>query len=577
LLLLIWVAVGIALRFTNLALKPASSIEIATIGYSLGHGFNAIPLDRLVSIDILLAPLHLDTAIGYGEVFNRLVEESTHPPLYFWLTYWWANLWINDGNLVSLQVARSLSALFGIMTIPAVFALGWVAFRSRLVAHFAAILMAISPYGIYLAQEARHYTLTVLWVIASLVCLCQTISLLQRKVAIPLWLGLIWIVINALGIATHYFFVLALGAEAIALIIFWLFNPTEQPLKYLQKLYLIGIGTLASGLAWLPIISSISDNEMTTWIQTSYELNEILLPLPRLLAWMITMVMLLPVEGVSKLVSITSGIVVLAVLIWVMPILIKQWRLPFGYPKGLALHRASRSQFVNAASYQTRSAMTLIAGYVFSSLMINLLVIYGMGQDISLAARYHFVYFPGLILLVAVALAPCWRQDLISGNKLIGHNLSAAGNRVVIVLLAMGLVGSFTVITNLGFQKSLASDRLAAHIQEFSILPAVVAMTHKTHSEIRELVALALSFERLNVDKAQIPQFILVQQDQTGADLATSNFAQILKAQTKPLNLFGINLDLDDEKLKQLGCIRHEAIDLSKSGYRDRFYLCQPE
>ncbi len=574
-LLLIWVAVGIALRLTNLALKPASSIEIATIGYSLGHGFNAIPLDRLVSIDTLLAPLHLDTAIGYREVFNRLVEESTHPPFYFWLTHWWANLWLNDGDLVSLQVARSLSALFGIMTIPAVFALGWVAFRSRLVAHFAAILMAISPYGIYLAQEARHYTLTVLWVIASLVCLCKTISLLQRKAPIPLWLGLIWIVINALGIATHYFFVLALGAEAIALIIFWLFNPTEQPLKYLQKLYLIGIGTLASGLAWLPIISSISDNEMTTWIQTSYELNEIWLPLPRLLAWMITMVMLLPVEGVSKLVSITSGIVVLAVLIWVMPILIKQWRLPFGYPKG----RASGTQFANAASCQTRSAMTLIAGYVFSSLMINLLVIYGMGQDISLAARYHFVYFPGLILLVAVALASCWQQDLRSGNKLIGR-ISAAGNRVVIVLLAMGLVGSFTVITNLGFQKSLASDRLVAHIQEFSTFPAVltvVAMTQETHSEIRELVALALSFERLNLDKAQIPQFILVQQEQTGVNIATSNFAQILKGQTKPLNLFGINLDLDDEKLKQLGCIRDEAIDLSKSGYRDRFYLCQPE
>jgi hypothetical protein len=219
--------------------------------------------------------------------------------------------------------------------------------------------------------------------------------------------------------------------------------------------------------------------------------------------------------------------------------------------------------------------MTLIAGYVFSSLMINLLVIYGMGQDISLAARYHFVYFPGLILLVAVALAPCWQQDLISGNKLIGR-ISAADSRVVIVLLAMGLVGSFTVITNLGFQKSLASDHLAAHIQEFSTLPTVVAMTQETHSEIRELVALALSFERLNVDKAQIPQFILVQQDRTGVDLATSNFAQILKAQTKPLNLFGINLDLDDEKLKQLGCIRDEAIDLSKSGYRDRFYLCQP-
>ncbi|MEM7592369.1 MAG: hypothetical protein AAF383_12745, partial [Cyanobacteria bacterium P01_A01_bin.83] len=50
LLLLLWVILGVILRWTNLALKPASSIEIATIGYSLGHGFNQIPLDQLISL-----------------------------------------------------------------------------------------------------------------------------------------------------------------------------------------------------------------------------------------------------------------------------------------------------------------------------------------------------------------------------------------------------------------------------------------------------------------------------------------------------------------------------------------------
>ena len=544
LLLIISIAIGIFLRFTNLAFKPASSIEIATIGYSLGHGFNAIPLDRLVSSDILLAPLRLDTSIGYTEVFQRLVEESTHPPLYFWLTHWWTNLWLNDGDLVSLYTARSLSALIGTLAIPAIFILGWVAFRSRVVAHFAAILMAISPYGIYLSQEARHYTLSVLWVIASLICLCQTIRLIQQKVSVPLWLGLIWIVVNALGIATHYFFVLALGAEAIALLIFWLSNPQEQPFRYFKGLYLVGIGTLASGLAWLPFINSISGNEMTTWIKTSYELNDILLPFPRLLAWIITMLMLLPIEGVSKILAIASGIVVLAVLIWAIPILFQQWRL----------------QFNNSS---TRSSITLIIGYLAGSLSIFLLLIYGMGKDVSLAARYHFVYFPGLILMIATAFAACWQPDNVPVDKVIKRNLFAAGNRIIIVLLTMGLLGSFTVISNLGFQKSLSSDRLAAHIQQNASLPTVIAMTHETHSEIRELVALALSFERLNVDKTQLPQFVLVQQD-----------TKILTTQTKPFNLFGINLNLDDNSLKQFGCIRDEAIDLSRSGYSDRFYHC---
>ncbi|MGL5835473.1 MAG: glycosyltransferase family 39 protein, partial [Waterburya sp.] len=237
-MLLVWVGLGLGIRLLNLDFKPPASIEISTIGYSLGHGFKRIPLDQVVDLNTLLAPLRLDKTIGYPEVFKRLLEESTHPPLYFWLTRWWASLWLKDGDLVSLQLARSLSTVFGTLAIPGIFALGWRAFRSRLVGHFAAILMAFSPYGVYLAQEARHYTLTVLWVIASLACLVETLRLIHQKSRIPFWLSLLWIVVNCLGIATHYFFVLVLGAEAIAVLIFWLVIKAPSPGRYLRGLSL---------------------------------------------------------------------------------------------------------------------------------------------------------------------------------------------------------------------------------------------------------------------------------------------------------------------------------------------------
>ena len=192
-LLLLWLGLGLGIRLFNLDLKPPSSIEIATIGYSLGHGFNQIALDRAQDLNTLLAPLRLDTTIGYPEVFNRLVEESTHPPLYFWLTRCWAGLWLQNGDLVSLQVARSLSAVLGSLAIPSMFALGWVAVRSRWVAHLSAILMAFSPYGVYLAQEARHYTLTILWIIFSLICLVIAVKLIAQKKTVPIWLSLVWI------------------------------------------------------------------------------------------------------------------------------------------------------------------------------------------------------------------------------------------------------------------------------------------------------------------------------------------------------------------------------------------------
>jgi uncharacterized membrane protein len=546
LLLLVWTGLALGIRLLNLDLKPPASIEISTIGYSLGHGFKHIPLNQVVDLDTLLAPLALDTTIGYPEVWQRLLEESTHPPLYFWLTRWWAALWLQDGDFVSLQVARSLSAVFGTLAIPGMFALGWRAFRSRLVGHFAAILMAFSPYGVYLAQEARHYTLTVLWVIASLTCLVEALRLIHQKSRIPLWLSLIWIVVNGLGVATHYFFVLALGAEAIAVIIFWLVIKEPQPVRYLRGLSLAGIGSLATTLAWLPLAKSVSGNEMTTWIATSYQLGDVFLPIPRMLAWIITMVMLLPIEGVPEFVAIVSGIIVLGVLIWAIPWLGRQWR------------RA-------ISNAPTRLPMIIFTGYLFGSLIMFFGLIYGLGKDASLAARYHFVYFPAVTLILAVALANCRLNTTF-------HRLTQ--NLVVAVMLIMGLLGSLTVVTDYGFSKSLDSDALAAYIQQTSTTPTLVAITHKTHSEIRELVALALSFERLNPPLSVPPQFILVSDHQFGREQFSSNLKPMMADQPQPLNLVGVNLDLEENVLPELGCIQDQGKDLADSGYRDRFYLC---
>ncbi|MEL6927004.1 MAG: glycosyltransferase family 39 protein [Cyanobacteria bacterium J06600_6] len=550
-LLLFWLGLGLSIRFFHLDLKPPSSIEIATIGYSLGHGFNQIALDRSQDLNILLAPLHLDTSIGYSEVFNRLVEESTHPPLYFWLTRWWADIWRSDGDLVSLQVARSLSAVCGALAIPGMFTLGWVAVRSRWVAHLAALLMAFSPYGVYLAQEARHYTLTVLWIIASLICLVTVVKRIAQQQKVPVWLNLVWIAINGLGIATHYFFVLALGAEAIAVVCFWLGNDRRQLIRYIRGLSLASMGTLATALAWLPVVRGISGNEMTDWIATNYDLSDVLLPIPRLLTWMITMIMLLPVEGVSKPLAVVSGLVILGILIWVIPVLIRQG-------------------FRAIASFPTRQPTILFCGYLAGALAIFLMLIYGMGKDISLAARYHFVYFPVLILLVAIALANCHFKSL--------YPFGRTHNRIIAIVLSMAILGSLTIVNNLGFQKSLRTDDLADYIQNTGIDPTLIAMTHQTHSEIRELVALALSFERTGKAKTieLNPKFWLVSDNQYGQEQFHNQIKQIKQHSNRPLNLVGVNLDLSQELLVELQCSRDRTRNVPDSGYSDRFYLCQP-
>ena len=546
LLLLLWFLLGLTLRLTNLDLKPASSIEIATIGYSLGHGFAAIPLDRVISPE-MLAPLRLDSALGYADVFNRLMAESTHPPLYFWLTHWWLDLWLNDGDLTPLWVARSLSAIFGALAVPASFALGWVAFRSRLVAHFAAVLMAFSPYGVYLAQEARHYTLTILWIIASGICLVEAVRFIRQKQSLPIWLSCLWITVNALGVATHYFFVLALGAEAIAILFVWFYNRRQVSFKYWRGLYIAGCGTVAGCLIWLPSVKGVSNNEMTTWIQTSFDLTQILLPPVMLLGWIQSMVMLLPLQGVPTVVIIISMVVIESVAIWTVPKLFAGW--------------------MRSLKSTDNTGMLITSSYLIGSILLFLIIIYGSGRNLSLAARYHFVYFPMFILLIAVGLAKCWHEQ--------------KSKSAVVVLLTMGFFGSLTVINNYGYQKSRPSDLTAAFIQQVGDRPAVVAMSYNTYSQTRELISLAYSFNRLHsdrlidADRSKTPKFLLNRPYIDGIDMGLYNLDRAIATQTKPLDLWAIDLGIGEASMSQIRCFKNETVELPEEVYVDRLYLCQ--
>ena len=553
-LLLGWFAVSMILRFTNLANQPASSIEIATLGFSLGHSFAQVPLEQVISASTLLSPLQVDFSINSTDVVHRLLTESTHPPLYFWLTHWWIELFCHDGELVSLQVGRSLSAVFGGLAIPAIFGMSWLAWRDRLTAHLSAVLMTFSPYGIYLAQEARHYTLSILWIIASLCCLIVAIEQINRRRKMRWSIVLTWIGINSLGIATHYFFALALVIEFLIVLGFWFGQrDRSKQLSFDHWLPLInvGCGTLVGCLVWLPVISGISSNELTEWIETSYSLNEIWQPLPRMTAWLISMIVLLPIEGVPIAIAICSGIIILLALIWVIPTIIQRWKLSLNNPRSLSIR--------------------LLTGYLFGTVILYLLLIYGYGKDISLAARYHFVYFPVIILVLSAILAKLWHTPTEKEEVSDRQWFYSKGKQVVAVVLLMSLLGSLTVINDLGFKKSKHSDLMAEHIQEVSTVPTIVATTYETLSQLRELIALALSLQTSSLsDVAPTSQFLLMRRN----EYHNFNLNEILAPQPKPLDLWGINLKSSEDALIKINCTKDNESKLSNSGYTNHLYHC---
>ncbi|MDY7007516.1 MAG: hypothetical protein SWX82_27185 [Cyanobacteriota bacterium] len=543
-LLSISILIGTILRYNFWADKPADSIEISTLGYSLGHNFLDIPLDKVITWQQLLSPLRFDATIPYSDVIHNLMTESTHPPLYFLLTHFWLKIFTPDGEIVSLAVGRSLSALFGVLAIPAIFALGCFAFRSQIVGQIAAALMAVSPYGIYVAQEARHYTLTILWIIISLAFLIHAIRCIQQQKKLPLWLGCFWIIINSLGIATHYFFALTLAAEGLVMSWFLLRDIKQFSQRYWCHIYIVGLGSLVGCLVWLPAVTGISGNDLTSWIDTSYDLDDIWQPILRLFVWGITMIFMLPVEGTNTFISILSGVTMLLVLAWIFPSLWRGWKVGFASPiTGLYLQ--------------------ILGAFLGFAILLFFFVIYGLGKDISLVARYGFVYFPVVLLLLGSSMASCWQNNIEEKkprNKLfknIPHFFRATGKKVVVIILIMGLCGALSVVTNYAYQKSRRADLLAQIIQTKSQAPILIAMSYKTHSEIRALMAIALYFQRLEKKanfSTETLEFVLAKKQENSALLPDSTIAKILTEKTRPLDLWAVNLEVNKNDLEKFNC-----------------------
>lgn len=139
----------------------------------------------------------------WGEMMHRIALD-VHPPLYYWTLRLWS--YVFGSSLLSL---RSLSILFGVLTIYAGYLFVKQAFKNEKLAILAAFFLAINPFQGQYAIEARMYTLGTFLILLSSYLLVKALE--SNKKSDWAYYG----IAVAACFYTHYYLFFSIAAQGL--------------------------------------------------------------------------------------------------------------------------------------------------------------------------------------------------------------------------------------------------------------------------------------------------------------------------------------------------------------------------
>ncbi len=169
----------------------------------------------------------LFSAQGLGGILQQTLKLlEPHPPFDYALLHYWMGV---AGS--SEWAARFTSLFFGVLAVPLIFRLGSVLFSEEL-GLWAAAILALNPFQLLHAQEARMYAIsTALGVASSLALLLAMRGNRRRN-----WV--IYVILSVLSIYTHYYALFLLAAQGV----YWLLvRPRGQWRAWLTSVAAIGL------------------------------------------------------------------------------------------------------------------------------------------------------------------------------------------------------------------------------------------------------------------------------------------------------------------------------------------------
>jgi 4-amino-4-deoxy-L-arabinose transferase-like glycosyltransferase len=192
---------------------------------------------------------------GWGEMMHRIILD-VHPPLYYIVLRLWGYIF-GDG-LLSL---RGMSIILGVATVWAGYLLIKKAFKSENWALLAALFLAINPFQIQYALEARMYTLGTFLVLLSGYFLLMALETQSKKY----W---VYHAVTVAGCAlTHYFLLFSVATYGL----YWLYYviSKHRSVFYKTKDFIYGAcAYIFSAILYIPWIPSFI--EQNTRVQSGY-------------------------------------------------------------------------------------------------------------------------------------------------------------------------------------------------------------------------------------------------------------------------------------------------------------------
>jgi uncharacterized membrane protein len=515
------IALGAILRLGNLDGKFLWLDEVITAIFSFGRNYNNVPLNVIIPFHQLQQIFTFQPEISCDRIAQNLALQSTHPPLFFCLLHNWFRL-VNPFSPSWVWTLRAFGVFWGVGEVAAIYLLNTKAF-SPSAGLMAAVMMAVSPFGVYLSQEARHYTLPVFLITLALLGLILIQQdLISKRVRVGVWA--FWTTVNIIGLYVHYFFILALVAE-IGTLLAVMYRYRRNLPRYSKLALMLAILTIiVSYIPWLPVLIGHFSRPETSWIPKPHNVA----PLYQIFAAWLLAIAAFPVENQPIAIATLSGLGTFIFGGWVL------W-LSF---KGIKQLWKS-----------TNLAVFTLASFTIIVLLEFLAIVYFLDKDITITPRYNFVYYPAFLALVAAGL-----------------NKSLERSRQTFSLIFLGsLLSCVFVIFNLAFQKPYNPQQVAQNINIDPSVPMLVVMGYRDYQN----VALGLSFA-LGLEKVRDSgDFVFLERSPNGYESVWQKLALLPPLKAPLLNLWVIAPDLRQREYPpQLALSEHSCLIDSKQHYR---------